>query len=435
MRCLLAVALLLASCEAPPPEEIPSLYPDCSDAWGGPPSGGRLVVDGAASAGGDGSEEAPFATFDDALAEARATGLRHIVLANGEYPGHWSLSEDDPAKQDAGLQITGCSRTGTVLVGVEVFDPLEQVDVLAPNFLVSGPSTADIALRDLTLQGGRRALLVQTGAGDDGPILLERVNVDEAVRVGVLIDGPDSVAHLLDVDIDGTLDEGDGFGWGLAVQTRAGAEVTLDEPTVLQGVDITGSVGVGLLAHAAWLDLEGGSVSGTSSVGGELGRGVQLQQSTRADVVALTVSGNADAAIFVHRPGRDGAPVYLSGCALEQTASAGISTAPGEEASDGLVATGGPSPSPLPETLPLVLVDNEFEGNERAHILVEGVAVEVGANGLFGDGTDFAFASQGGAIVTGIGGGPPTIEPEVLDDAGGPGALDLFREAFDLDEP
>ena len=430
---LLAVVVLLCACEEPP-EEVPQPEPGpCDEFWGPAPAGGRIHADASAAEGGDGSASAPLPTLEEALTEARATGIRSIVLAPGEYPGRYGLSNDQDDWLDSDLEIAGCGRDDSLLSGIEAEEQVgdDLVLRLQPVFDITGATTAGIHVHDLAVVGGRRGVIVRLGAGASGPIVLERVDVLDSIRMGVLVDGASTVAHLLDVRVEGVEPEYGLFGWGVGVQTGAWIATDLPEPTVLQDVVITSVQGLGVLAHGGWVEITDTQISDVAKVDDILGRGVQFQQWTRGTLDGVTIWGASDASVFLESPGRGGAPVEVYDCILGPTLEASLPDVPGETAADGLVATQAAAEPSATSEFQVVVDGTELEGNPRTHMLAEAVTLSVGPDNIFGKGTDFPLVSQGNAIVQGIGGGEPGYPAEEL---GAEDALELNRELVELDE-
>jgi hypothetical protein len=428
---IVAVAALLTACVEPEPEPPdPVDQGDCGAIWGDAPADGRIYVDAAAEPDGDGSLEAPFELLyvdglevDSGLEAARESGIRSIVLAPGEYAGQHVLSNDIPDWLDSGLEIVGCGADQTSLVAVVGDD--EGDDVLQPALDVSGATTADIQISDLSLVGGRRGLVIRDGAGELGAIVVERVQVLDSVRVGVLVAGFTTRAHLVDVDV-GPVEPEDGFGWGVAFQTVANPLNPLAAPCIFDGGSVTGATEVGILADGAWLDLTDVTVIDTAprSADGTLGRGVQYQNRSRGLLDGLTVEGSSDAALFLHMPGRDDEPLHVVGASLH-------GTLPGaDDAGDGLAITQADA-QVTPETFLTIVDEVDFAENPRSHLLVEGVLLQVGPDNIFGKGTDFPFASQAGALVEGIDGGEPGATPVEL---GAGSELAIQSEPLSLDD-
>lgn len=434
--------LLVAGCAAPEGGEPLVTHP-CDSAWGPAPSTGRVLVDAEARDDGDGSMDAPFLTLDAALAAARASGARSIVLAPGEYEGRYSLSQDVDDWKDGGLTIAGCGREETRIAGIMMEESIGGDDVverLQPVFDVSGASTADITIHDLAVVGGRRGIIVRDGAGSAGPIVLERVDVLESLRLAVLIDGMTTAAELRDVRIEGVDAEGGAFGWGVSIQTgRQLADAALPDwsPVILEDVAVKDVRGIGVMAHGAWLDVATSEVSGVAAVNGALGRGMQIQQWSRGRFDRLVSTGNSDAAVFLESPGRLGAdgavsPIELLGCALGPTTPVDV---PGsaDQTGDGLVATQfvvNDSPYGA-EVFKVVVDETTFDGNPRSHVLAEAVTLAVGGNNVFGKGTVYIVASQAEAVVEGLDGDEPGADAEFLD---GADALGIDRGPVELDD-
>ncbi len=465
---LLLTLLGTTGCE-PPPE--PADHP-CHDVWGEAPAAGRIHVDAAAEPGGDGSLEAPFADLlltgvdadgdvqddvDSGLEQARASGIRQVVLAAGEYPGSYEIS--DPWHGDAGLQLVGCGQGQTVLTAitgpriVDYDDDGEPIYEEVPRVVldVTGAGTLGVVIRDLTIQGGRRSVLVHTDAGSDGetggevsPVSLTRVTVADALRVGVLIDGVRAAAELVDVTIEDVQeDEEDGFGWGVAVQARASWATDIVQPILLDQVTVRRAHGVGVLVDGGWVELRGVTVEDTATSGGVLGRGVQLQSRSWGLVDGLTAVGNADAALHLQGPGRvlpteerDGEelqPIVVVDSQLLSTAWAEVPDSGGAEAGDGLSASPGAG---VPEQFLVELEGVELSGNPRAQLLVDGVTAVLGPDNIFGKGGTFPIASQGAANLTGLDGAPlPEDYAGQVEELSEAEALDLNADAIDLDDP
>jgi len=439
---LLAAVAALTGCpsEVVDPEPTQADHP-CDAVWGAVPAAGRLYVDPAASSGGDGSLAAPFDTLDAALAESRVSGALSIAIASGDLSGTWVLGEDD-----TGLEIAGCGRQSTLIEGVEAEQGPNGELVLQPAFDVRDPGTANITIRDLGVVAARRALLVQRGAGALGPITVARVDVLQAVRVGVLIDGGSTVAHLDDVVVEDVATDGGDFGWGIAVQTGRQLASEFAGPTVLTNVEVRDVTGLGILADGAFLEVTDSLVTGVlPTASGLLGRGVQMQQFSQGCLDGLEATGNSDAAVFLESPGRaiydvdgGGDPVVVSVTPIELLDSTLGSTSAvtlpgGEDTGDGLVATHwSPGTPQTAEEFQVVIDGTEIAGNPRSAMIAETVTASLGTNGIFSKGSGYPVVAQGGAIVEAIGGGPPPDAPVEL----GPGQeLALDAVPIVLDDP
>jgi len=426
----LALALALAGC-GPAQDPPPAPSGLCDSFWGPAPATGRVHVDASAAEGGDGQEATPFSALADGLAAARATGVRSIVLAPGEYPGRYELSETNPEWLDSDIDIGGCGRDQTRLVGVELEEDLGGVR-LQPVFDIFGEATSGVRVHDLAVVGGRRGVIIQLGAGADGPIVLERVDVLDSVRLGVLVSGASTVAHLLDVRVEGVEAELGQHGWGIAVQTGAWAAADLPEPTVIEDAVVTEVEGIGVLAHSGWVEITNTEVRDVAKVDGMLGRGVQLQQWTRATLDGVVVSGASDASVFLESPGRGEDPVEVFDCVLGPTLEAALPDLPDDTAADGLVAVQAAGEPSAASDFQVVVDGTELSGNPRVHVLADAVTLSVGPDNVFGKGAGLPLVSQGAAVVQGIGGGEPGHPVQEL---GPEDALEVNRQLPELDDP
>ncbi|MCO4772724.1 MAG: hypothetical protein KDA24_22015 [Deltaproteobacteria bacterium] len=461
---LLGALVLATGCptgdgvEPPTPTDDRQAEHPCHDVWGPVPDAGRLYVEEAAREDGDGSLDNPFDTVDAALVRARADGARSIAIAGGNYEGTYLLSNDVADWADSGLEITGCGRQNTMISGV-----IREVGIgggstemrLQPVFDITGDTTADLLVRDLGALGGRRTLVVRDGAGAFGPVVFQRVDVLQAVRLGVLIDGATTVAHLLDVVIEEVAAEFGAFGWGVSIQTGQQLATEFANPVVLEGLEVRDVRGLGVLADGAFLDLRGALITGVqSNADGRLGRGLQLQRWSQASLDDLEATQNSDAAVFLESPGRaqyvtdeNGnpvmdeddnpvvervEPVQLLNSILGDTSAA---TLPGGgQTGDGLVATqftGGGAGQP-PEAFQVVIDGTEIAGNPRSQVLAEAVTASLGSNSIFSKGTAYPVVAQNGAIIEGLNGGAP---PDNSVELGGGDALGIDSLPVELDDP
>ena len=428
-----ALAILLVGCPVENPPALGTPHP-CDGVWGAAPAAGRIHVDGSSGDGGDGTLAAPFQSLVDGIAAARTSGTRQVVVASGEYSGEHLLSQNFLEWQDSGLQIVGCGRDATRILGVVAEDEIgggEVIERLQPVFDVTGDETANILIRDLAVVGGRRSIIVRGGAGATGPIVIQRVDVLDSVRLAVLVDGAMTLAQLLDVHVDGVEQDAGTLGWGIAIQT--GMQVTSPFPgaTVIEDVQVEGTQGLGILVDGGWVSVLDTAVTGVARVGDRLGRGLQLQNWTMGTVQGLVSSGNSDAAVFLESPGRNEEAVEILDSTLGPTQEAEIEDQPGEAAADGLAATQYWTQAPYgAETFHVIVDGVEFGGNSRAHVVAEASPLGVGTNNVFGKGTSFPLAAQSDAVVEGIGGGEPGQAPEVLE---GENTLALDRQPVVLD--
>jgi|GEM_PF-1252696 len=464
---VLGALLLAAGCptgdggEPPTPDPTDDRQADhpCNDVWGPVPDAGRLYVAADASEDGDGSLDNPFDTVDAALAAARPGGARSIAIASGDYEGTYLLSNDVDDWSDTGLEITGCGRQSTMISGVIV-----EVGVggggtemrLQPVFDITGDTTADVLVRDLGALGGRRSIIVRDGAGALGPIVFQRVDVLDAIRLGVLIDGATTVAHLLDVVVEEVAAELGSFGWGVSIQTGQQLASEFANPVVLEGLEVRDVRGIGILADGAFLDLRGALVTGVQpNSDGRLGRGLQIQRWSQATLDGLEAIANSDAAVFLESPGRaqyvvdeDGDPVMdgddnpiiervepirLLNSFLGDTSAAPLPDG-GETTGDGLVATqfaDGGLGQPA-QAFQVVIDGTEIAGNPRSQVLAEAVTAIMGSNSIFSKGTAYPVVAQNGAIIEGLNGGAPPPDSVEL---GAGEALGIDALPVDLDDP
>ncbi len=245
------------------------------------------------------------------------------------------------------------------------------------------------------------------------------VDLMDSVRVGIMVDGRTTLAEFTSVTVDSVASDGGDYGWGISIQTGMQLSLPFEAPVVLRDVVVRGAEDIGILVDGGWADLEGVTVEETSTSGGTLGRGLQLQNWSFGKVTGLRATNNSDSAVFLESPGRPDLddidalplPVELLDCFLGPTAGAAVPGAEGE-ASDGLAVTqnvtdGEPYPA---ETFRVVLDGTELGGNERAHVLVETVLIQVGSNNVFGKGAGYPIAAQAEGLVQGLDGGPAPAE-------------------------
>jgi len=437
VRWIAMIAVMVSGCTAPDGGDPPGPTPDevvidqgvCADAWGPVPDGGRIFVDGDADGGGDGSIDAPFDTILDGIFASRAGGIRSIAIAPGEYEYLIQLNASVPGWPDGGLEIAGCGEDQTTLLATVDYEELPGGGILQitqPNVVVSGVGSDGIVLRDFTAIGGRRAITIRDGAGFGSPVIVQRVTLEDSIRAGVVVDGLDTVAHLLSMTVDDVLEE-DGLGRGISIQTSAWVTDTVSAPTEIDDTTVTGAVGAGILAEGGWNTLTDVTVTGTQSFEGQLGRGIQLQNRTRATLVGVTSTGNADAGLFVHLAGREGVGVDVIDSDLSGTVEAEVGNT-GSLAADGLSVSNGSDPGAT--SLMVTVTGTQFGGNARADVLVDGASVELGEGNSFGQDGAYGVVAQADGLVQGPDGGPPDASVTELADAD---SLALQADAIGLD--
>ncbi len=349
----------------------------CGDgSWGDVPldEGELIVVTVDGSQSGNGTLAAPYDTLDTALAAARALGdPATIALGPGSHAAAAELTEVAGDFTDQGLIIAGCSPAETKLVAADPAQPA-----------IAVRAVDDVTLTSLTIEGGRPAVLIHDGAGAGAPIVLSGVEVQYAVGAGIVVDdilGGDSAAALTDVEVSGTtLDDGAG-GWGISVQ-RARATI--------EGGRVASTTGVGIFGHLAEVQIDGTTVESIAADGdGRLGRGVHLQMMSSGSVRNATVSGCADAGIYVHM----GMGLTLESNVVTGSTGAALPDV-AETSGDGIVVTMGDEAF-SPEYFQTTLLGNTASDNARAGILIDGAWTHLTGNG----GTDNIFDPGGWGIV------------------------------------
>lgn len=356
----------------------------CTDgSWGAipdPETAIHVATDGDDSA--DGSIAAPLATLDAALSLARTrTSDKSIFVGPGTYDGVALSIAQDPGdgSTDDGLLLQGCAEETT----------LNAADEDGPILRVT--EAQDIILAGLDLVGGSRSLWIWSGAD----VKTSRISIKGSQRLGIIIDGHDTVVDLEDILVDGTEDDTDhpglGFGIGISKGTVTGRRIKVNSSRsagiFLDGDGRTGS-----------LDLDDSEVSDTTADDdGRYGRAVHAQDAVDLTLTGCTFSNQADAAVFALQA----TSVNLSGLAVDTVDAASIPDEDDETSGDGVVVTSddGSGASLDPAGFTAVLEDNTIGGVARAGIVLEGITAE--ANGNTTAGGEFGAIQQGGAIVTG----------------------------------
>ena len=435
--------------EAQPPVGGEPIDHACAAAWGfDEVPGGALFVDpGADEEAGDGSQDAPFAALGAALTAARdaGAGTRLLLLADGEYRAtqadrRFALSD---IWGDDDLVLQGCGVGETVIVAIEAPPPGAPADdELWPGLEIYG-QVQGVMVRDLTIRGGRRGVVVRDGAGDERPVVLERVRVEDSVRVGILALGLNTQLTLYDTAVAGVMADGTtggALGYGIASQAGGAPWDDVQARLVMDGGSVTGATRVGILLDHSDAELTRVSVTETQPGPSDardgvpqLGRGVQIQQVATALLDGVTASGNTDAAVFLQLP----LAVTVQNSTMSNTQRAVI---PGAEeappAGDGLVAT-QPGIEAV-DTWQVTLTGNTFENNGRAGALVETVAVTVDAANVF-SGNRLTTDGETYPVAPSIDGLYAQGEAEVNGDSIAIGlgtdydALEIFRDALELD--
>ena len=436
MRSILFSSLLLVGCVAPEPADAPPEdrtpvvidQGDCAAVWGDVPAEGRIFVDAInGDHHGTGTIDDPLDSVRDGVIAARLAGIKSVAVAPGEYEDSvWLDSTITGWENDAGLEITGCGVGVTIINATIEYEEDPNggwLEYVQPIFDIGGIGTDGVVVRDLTGVGGRRAVRVRSGAGATDPVRFERVTLEDSLRLGVLIDGVTTVANLEEVHVDGVVVE-DGVGTGIAIQTGAWVTDDIPAPTTLDASSVEGASGVGILAEGGWNTLTDVTVANTASIDGQLGRGIQIQSRTQADLSQVTSTGNADAALFLHMPGRNGIGISISDSVLGDTVGADVMQT-GEVAAEGLSVTNGGDPSTTSEMV--TMSGTALSGNARADVLVDGASVDFGEGNTFGQDGDYGVVVQGNGVAQGGGGSLPVTE------LGSADSLGLIHDAIALD--
>jgi len=435
---LLAATALATGCSAPGDDAPPADHP-CQAAWA--LEGGDAVL---VEVGLDNLTAAESGTLDlnDAIAEALAGGTTTIALGAGEFFAAETHRRFHFSAAESGLTLLGCGPDQTVLTAIDATyqgapagTPEERQSVLEIDAGAQG-----ITIRGLTARGGRSALFVHDGAGSETAIHFEDIVVEDSIRAGLLFGGLDSNVRAVDVTVDGVVPEATGIhGWGVAV---LGGGSVFNEPEGLfefVGLEVSGASGAGVVVDHAHATFEGSAVRDTASSGGLLGRGFQIQNNSTATLDGVTVTGNTDAGVFLHKP----VAVTIRDSEISATQSGTVPGVPDAITGDGLVASVGSEPDdpPVdPSQRVVTLEGTSFADNGRAGALFEGVTAEIGAdvtftrNGLATDTKSFPLGPsddtayfQGGGVVNGI-------EGQELGGTSGFDALDVNRADLGLDD-
>ena len=391
----------------------------CGDQWSDVPADGSFVfVDALAEPGGDGSMEAPVGTLGEGLALARASQAGYVLIYDGSYPA----SDQQPTF------TLGPGDDDLVIVGCGVDTEIESGSPLVPVFEIAG-DVGGVQIRNLSVEGGRRAVLIRDGAGADAPITLDRVTVRDSRRLGVSVADVGTRAILREVTVQTVEADADGsLGYGVHLADAAAV--------ILQQVSIVEATRAGLVIDGTGFGISGLRVRDTRPRDGFLGRGVHLQNNANGIWSGGLVEGNADAGVFLFRPG----PVEIADVEITTTALSDIEGEPGATSGAGLVATSNlfVDPGNPVEPRPLALTGCTFADNARLGALVEGLGTEVTADGngfvdnFIPDEETFPVADtlyfQRGATVDVVSGDPAEELPEELEQP-------LLRQELPLDGP
>jgi len=251
--------------------------------------------------------------------------------------------------------------------------------------------TNGIQLRSLTVKGGMPAIAVTQQSGADAPIVLNDIRVSEAVGVGIVIDGTTgkspTVAEMEAIQVSGTTTIGDQLGWGVAVQ---GAQASLLDVT------ISNVTQVGLFGHMAEIEVERLTVDGVAvDAAGTFGRGVHLQLFTDGAIRDSDILNCADAGVFLNACDA----MILSDLDVSLVGAAVIPNSV-SLSGDGIVASAGTLGFD-PSWHPVTAANNNVHDNARAGIVLDGVEGEVDgglyANNIFLPGGWGVVSQNGGS--------------------------------------
>ncbi len=356
----------------------PVLPPCAGGGWGAisdPDISIHVRADGSDDTG-DGTAGNPLATLDAALRMSRdRQDDKRIAVGPGVFPASLAIQADvldslgDPAT-DSGLGIEGCGESETSLLALSADEPVVKVD-----------EAEDVRLSGITLDGGRRALWVWSGAVVD----IDFVAVENATRVGIIFGGWETIVSASNLSVSDTLPEVDGsgveYGYGIAIQ---GAQVDLTDASV------SGSHRIGILIDGAAATLERVSVDGTQpGSDGSLGRGIQIQNVSQAllsDLEIGAIEPNSDAGVF----SQASLLLQLENTHVVATSSSALEVdgnpCGGEECPGDGIVINQRGEEDDPALYSHILLDNVVEGTARAGILVESVVAELDGNSTSGCG-------------------------------------------------
>jgi hypothetical protein len=241
------------------------------------PTDGPIVhVNPAATAPGDGSLAAPYASLSEVSFTALAAGTT-VALAKGTYEGTLALK--------AGVQVVGACVAETILTGVDapVAAVIQVTTTGEPagvrNVAIVGPSRNGASIRD-----GRS-------------LFLEGVLIERAHGHGLYLSDPSTSATARSVVVRDTQSEAGGYGRGITVQSGARLEASdlllLGNHESGLGIGLEGSEAV--VTSAAVLDTQ-------PLVDGSYGRGIGVQAGARFEGTEILVAHNHDTGMFIQDP-------------------------------------------------------------------------------------------------------------------------------------
>lgn len=243
-----------------------------------------------ASAGGDGSAGAPFATIAEAITAVPDGGV--VALAKGSY--------------DEAVQLRG----GVALWGACVAETFVASTSASASAATIGVTGAGAELRNLRVGGARPGIWV---AGASRSLVVEDVIVAGATRGGVIAGNGARLTATSLVVRDTQPAAGGTFGTGIEV--TAGAQLELTRGAVERSRDL------GMYAGGATVALT--SVVFRDTLGqvspDGYGFGLEVGAGAEASLTAVAVERNRGVGLFVY----DGAVVSVTDVVVRATAGAG----------------------------------------------------------------------------------------------------------------
>ena len=329
MRRFCAVALgagavALAACSPSGPEPEPAepeapcpsgqVYDETGDepvcvpeACGVGPWGNEADADlfvAAGGSGGDGSQERPFGSIQEAADAMGSDGGGVVTIAAGTYVENLALDD---------------AHDGVVLAGrCAELVTIDGSGAEEPGIAVARGS---LEVRGVTVTGGRWGIAVmQTGWPVEPVSLVLRSSTLEGNReVGLAVADVGASVEAVGATVRETASNADGnLGWGVVVQEGA----SLDATDLL----LEGNHGTGLFASSP-----GTTVALTSAVvrdtqtqtDGTFGRGVEINNGASLDATDLLLEGNHELGLYASNPGT---AVALSGVVVRDTQTEGDGT-------------------------------------------------------------------------------------------------------------
>jgi hypothetical protein len=372
--------LLLAACgtkegDDPCPTDTPCdtvdtdvLPPPCADGtWGLITSPETSVhVSPAGRPNGTGAIADPVDSVAVALALAAATDDPRVALWPGTYREAVLINGTEGHD---GMVVEGCSPEESILAAP------------APDALVLRVTQVDqVELRGMSVEGGETGIRIDATGENGTGATVASLRVADATNLGILVDGPVSVADISDVVVEDIGTPDGSYGVGVVVTGTATMSNVTVERVYRVGILVSGS--------DADVSLDNGMVNEVRTApDGGLGRGIQIQSEAVAEISDTEVSDVSDAGIFA---------VRAPGLRIRQTTVARVAgaTIPGESdmSGDGVVVTSndGSNISLDPANYPVTLTDNTISDfvARRAGIYLEEVEATVDDNDVDGDGTD-----------------------------------------------